>query len=92
LIDRVATVATAINDVAYVFGGYTVVEDHSEMSVPDVYAYHVLEDKFKALAPMPVPFDDSIALPYQNCFIYLISGWHNDDNVNLVQLYDTKTK
>jgi hypothetical protein len=40
---------------------------------------------------MPVPVDDDISLPYQSRYIYLISGWHNDGNVNLVQLYDTKT-
>ena len=91
LIGRLASVATALDDVAYVFGGYTVAQDHSEVSVPDVYAYHVLEDKFQALAPMPVPVDDSIALPYNNRYIYLVSGWHNDGNINLVQLYDSKT-
>ncbi|WP_241238911.1 galactose oxidase [Colwellia sp. Arc7-635] len=91
LTGRLASVATAIKEVAYVFGGYTVAKDHSEVSVPDVYAYHVLEDKYQALAPMPVPVDDSIALPYKDRYIYLISGWHNDGNVNLVQLYDTKT-
>ncbi|MGB2738960.1 MAG: kelch repeat-containing protein [Cognaticolwellia sp.] len=91
LIGRLASVATAIDEVAYVFGGYTVAKDHSEVSVPDVYAYHVITDKYQALAPMPVPVDDSIALPYRNRYIYLISGWHNDGNVNLVQLFDTKT-
>jgi N-acetylneuraminic acid mutarotase len=91
LTGRLASVATAINETAYVFGGYTVAKDHSEVSVPDVYAYHVLTDKYQPLAPMPVPVDDSIALPYKNRYIYLISGWHNDGNVNLVQLYDTKT-
>jgi hypothetical protein len=70
--------------VTYVFGGYTVIKEHSEMSVPDVYAYHVLEDHYKALTFMPVPVADSIALPYQNRYIYLISGWHNDGDVNLV--------
>ena len=42
LIGRLASVATAINEVAYVFGGYTLAKNHSEVSVPDVYAYHVL--------------------------------------------------
>ena len=39
---------------------------------------------------MPVPVDDSVALSYKERYIYLISGWHNDGNVNLVQVYDTK--
>jgi N-acetylneuraminic acid mutarotase len=88
---RLASVATAINEIAYVFGGYTVAKDHSEVSVPDVYAYHVDTDSYRALAPMPVPVDDSVALPYQDRYVYLVSGWHNDGNVNLVQVYDTTT-
>lgn len=91
LTGRLASVATAINDTAYVFGGYTVAEDHSEVSVPDVYAYHVLTDQYQQLVAMPVPVDDSVALAYKNRYIYLISGWHNDGNVNLVQLFDTQT-
>lgn len=91
LTGRLASVATAINELAYVFGGYTVAKDHSEVSIPDVYAYDVIKDQYRALASMPVPVDDSIALVYENRYIYLISGWHNDGNVNLVQLYDSQT-
>ncbi|MFD2167020.1 Kelch repeat-containing protein [Thalassotalea euphylliae] len=91
LTGRLASVATSIKDSAYVFGGYTVAKDHSEVSVPDVYAYNVTSQQYKLLAPMPVPVDDSVALPYQNRYIYLVSGWHNDGNVNLVQVYDVET-
>lgn len=91
LIGRLASVATSINDTAYIFGGYTVAKDHSEVSVPDVYAYNVDNDQYTKLASMPVPVDDSVALTYQNKFIYLISGWHNDGNVKLVQVYNTHT-
>jgi N-acetylneuraminic acid mutarotase len=88
---RLASIATSIGNKAYVFGGYTVASDHKEVSVPDVYSYNVVNDKFTLLAPMPVPVDDSVALTYQERFIYLVSGWHNDGNVNLVQVYDTVT-
>ncbi|NMP32541.1 galactose oxidase [Thalassotalea sp. M1531] len=91
LTGRLASVATSIKDNAYIFGGYTVAKDHSEVSVPDVYSFNVKTQKYTLLAPMPVPVDDSIALTYQDRFIYLVSGWHNDGNVNLVQIYDTKT-
>lgn len=91
LTGRLASVATSIGPLAYVFGGYTVAHNHSEVSVPDVYSYDVTKDKYTLLAPMPVPVDDSVALTYQNRYIYLVSGWHNDGNVNLVQLYDIKT-
>ena len=91
LTGRLASVAASIDNYAYVFGGYTVAKDHSEVSVPDVYRFDPSNLQYTKLAPMPVPVDDSIALTYQNRYIYLISGWHNDGNVNLVQIYDTKT-
>ncbi|KGJ90368.1 Kelch repeat-containing protein [Colwellia psychrerythraea] len=91
LTGRLASVATSIKSKAYVFGGYTVAKDHSEVSVPDVYSYDVTKANYQKLASMPVPVDDSVALPYNNRYIYLVSGWHNDGNVNLVQLYDIKT-
>ena len=90
LIGRLASIATSVNQRAYVFGGYTVASDHSEVSVPDVYSYDIKEDVFTPLMSMPVPVDDSIALAYQDRYIYLVSGWHNDGNVNLVQVYDTQ--
>ena len=40
---------------------------------------------------MPVPVDDAVAVSYSNRFIFLVSGWHDDGNVNLVQRYDTRT-
>lgn len=91
LTGRLASVAAGIGDTAYIFGGYTVAKDHSEVSIPDVYSYSVQNDNYQKLAPMPVPVDDSVAFTYQDRYIYLISGWHNDGNVNLSQVYDTQT-
>jgi N-acetylneuraminic acid mutarotase len=88
---RLASVATSIGSDAYLFGGYTVSKDHQEISSPDVFKFDVINNEYTQLANMPVPVDDSIALSYLNRYIYLVSGWHNDGNVNLVQVYDTKT-
>lgn len=88
---RLASIAVGIGENAYVFGGYTVAEDHSEISSPDNFNYQVETDQYTRIAKMPVPVDDAVALVYQQRFIYVISGWHNDGNVNLVQIYDTKT-
>ena len=82
LVGRLASVAVGIDRYAYIFGGYTVAKDHSEVSVPDVYRYDMQKDHYQLLAPMPVPVDDSVALVYQQKYIYLISGWHNSGNVN----------
>lgn len=88
---RLASTAVGLGEYAYVFGGYTVSSDHSEISSPDVYRYDLKNDRYTQLANMPVPVDDSVALSYQQRYIYLVSGWHNDGNVNLVQIYDTQT-
>jgi N-acetylneuraminic acid mutarotase len=85
---RLASIAVGVKDKAYLFGGYTVAEDHSEVSSPDNFTYQLTSDAYTKIANTPVPVDDAIALVYQERFIYLISGWHNDGNVNLVQLYD----
>lgn len=39
---------------------------------------------------MPVPVDDAVAVTYDDRYIYLVSGWHDLGNVNLVQRYDTR--
>ena len=88
---RLASVATAIGNKAYIFGGYTVAKDHQEVSIADIYSYNLLTDQYKPLAPITIAVDDTVALAYQKKYIYLISGWHNSGNINLVQLYNIKT-
>lgn len=88
---RLASVATTVNNRIFLFGGYTVAQDHSEISSPDNFEFIPSKQQYRALAATPVPTDDAIVLPYKNRYIYQISGWHNDGNVNLVQVYDIKT-
>ena len=85
---RLASIAVGVGENVYLFGGYTVASSHEEVSAPDVYQYHLPSDTYTKLDPMPVPVDDAVALVYRDRYIYLISGWHNDGNVNLVQVYD----
>lgn len=87
---RLASIAATVNNKIYLFGGYTVAADHSELSTPEVYRYDPQTDSYALVSKMPTPVDDSVALVYQNRYIYLISGWHNTNNVNLVQVLDTK--
>lgn len=90
-VGRLASVAVSVKGEVYLFGGYTVAADHSEISSPDNFKYQIQTDSYVPLAPTPVPVDDVAAVVYQQRYIYLISGWHNDGNVNLVQVYDIKT-
>ena len=88
---RLAGIAVGVNQSVYVIGGYTVDEDHSEKSVPTVHRYNTKSDTYTTMKPMPIPVDDTVALLYQDRFIYLVSGWHDSGNVNLVQVYDTES-
>jgi len=87
-VGRLAATAVAAGERAYVFGGYTIAEDGSEVSTHWVHAFDPLSGEFEERRPMPVPVDDAIAVNYEDRYIYLISGWHDFGNVNLVQRYD----
>jgi hypothetical protein len=90
-VGRLAATAASVGGLAYVFGGYTVAEDGSEVSTPWVHAFDPVTEEFFDLQPMPVPVDDAVSVTYLDRYIYLISGWHDLGNVNLVQRYDTAT-
>ncbi len=85
-----ASTAVTVGEAVYLFGGYTVAADHSEKSVPNVWRIDGRNLQWEALPAMPTPVDDTVALVYQDRFIYLISGWHDVDNVDLVQVFDTE--
>ncbi len=87
-----ASVAATVNDQVYLFGGYTVAADDAEKSSPLVWQIDGSTLEWRAMPPMPTPVDDSVALVYQNRYIYLISGWHDVDNVDLVQVFDTEAQ
>lgn len=90
-VGRLASVAASAGDRIYVFGGYTVAEDGSEISTPWTHAFDPRKREFEERTPIPVPVDDAVAVTYSDRFIFLISGWHDLGNVNLVQRYDTET-
>lgn len=90
LAGRLASVAIGIKDQAYLFGGYTVSANHDELSTSDSYRFDITRLSYQPIADMPVPVDDTAAASYQDRFIYLFGGWHQDGNVNLVQVYDTE--
>ena len=89
---RLASIAVTVNNKIYLFGGYTVAADHQEVSMPDVYQFEPTTQSFSLFTKMPIPVDDTVALVYQNRYIYLISGWHDVGNVTDVQVLDTQTK
>lgn len=88
---RLAATAVSAGGAAWLFGGYTVAADGSEESIPGVYRIRPGESQLQWITDMPVPVEDSVLLVYQDRYIYLVSGWHDLGNVNLVQVLDTKT-
>ena len=88
---RLAATAETVGGLIYIFGGYTVAEDHSEVSTPEVYAFDPVTLRFSRRADMPLPVDDTVSFVYRNRYIYLVSGWHDTGNVAAVQIYDTQT-
>ena len=89
-IGRLASVAVTVGGQIYIFGGYTVAEDGSEASTPQVWRFDPASEAYTHITDMPVPVDDTVALPFEDRYIYLVSGWHDTDNVDLVQVYDVE--
>ena len=86
---RLAASAISAGGAAWLFGGYTVAEDGSENSIAGVYRIRPGEKQLQWVTDMPVPVEDAVLLAYQDRYIYLVSGWHDLGNVNLVQVLDT---
>jgi len=87
---RLASISAVAGGRIYLFGGYTVAEDGHEVSTPEVLRFDPAKETWSAVLAMPVPVDDSVAVVLDDRYIYLISGWHMDRNVALVQVYDAR--
>ncbi len=88
---RLAAAAVALGNTIWLFGGYTVAGDGAEVSTPEVYRIHAATGRAEHVSDMPVPVDDMLVLAYRDRYLYLVSGWHDLGNVNLVQVLDTET-
>ncbi len=89
---RIAASAVALNNNFFVFGGFSVHADGSTQTATDSYRLDPVTRRYTKLNDMPVPVDNAVALAYQNRYIYLVSGWSDHGNVNLVQLFDNFTQ
>ncbi len=85
---RLAGTAQAVHGRIFVFGGYTVAEDGSEVSAPDVNVLDPRTGRWSAATPMPVPVDDAVSGVWRDSLVYLVSGWSDGANVPDVQIYD----
>ncbi|SNY55770.1 N-acetylneuraminic acid mutarotase [Arsukibacterium tuosuense] len=92
LTGRAAASTVALNNNFFLFGGYTINNDGNKQTATDSYRLDPVTRRYTRLNDIPVPVDDAVALPYQNRYIYLASGWSDHGNVNLVQLFDNFTQ
>lgn len=88
---RLAASAATVAGNVYVFGGYTVAEDGTEQSTSQVFRLAGVSGEWQEFGQMPIAVEDAVVVVYQDRYIYLVSGWHDMGNVNLVQVLDTQT-
>lgn len=88
---RLAASAVNVGGAVWLFGGYTVAQDGSEASTPGVYKISPEAGVPTQVSEMPVAVEDAVIVPYLDRYIYLLSGWHDLGNVNLVQVLDTQS-
>ncbi|MBV1861916.1 MAG: hypothetical protein KUG77_26075 [Nannocystaceae bacterium] len=85
---RLASVALGVGDQMLLIGGYTVGEDHTEVSRPGIDVWSASSGVWSSGPAMPIPVDDAVASVWRDRWVVLVSGWSNDDNVSDVQLLD----
>ncbi len=85
---RLASAGVVMSNQFYIFAGADQLPNGSEKILSDSYRFSPLTQTYSKLPDMPVAVADSLALAYQNRYIYLISGRQQEGNVNLVQFFD----
>jgi hypothetical protein len=85
---RLAATAQVVRSHVYLFGGYTVDAKGTEHSLDNVDIFDPTRGTWGRGAPIPTSIDDAVSGIYRDSLIYLVSGWHESDNVRLVQIYD----
>ncbi|MEE2025632.1 Kelch repeat-containing protein [Alkalimonas mucilaginosa] len=89
---RVAASAVALNNNFFVFGGYSIDRQGNRNTSDEIYRFNPVTQRYNRVNPIPVPVDDTLALTYQDRYVYLVGGWSNDGAVNLVQVFDNFTQ
>ncbi|WP_333608255.1 Kelch repeat-containing protein [Arsukibacterium sp.] len=89
---RIGASAIALNNNFFIFGGASLDNNGQLLTANDSYRFDPITRRYTKLNDMPVPVNDAAIVSYQNRYIYLISGWSDHGNVNLVQLFDNFTQ
>lgn len=86
---KIASGASFVKGKIYVFGGYHVGSDDSEVSSDKVHIYNPTTDLYESDGTsIPIPIDDHVQAVYKDSLIFIVTGWSNTGNVPNVQIYD----
>jgi len=87
---KIASAASVVGGVAYVIGGYHVLNASPfEISSNKVHRFDLSTETWLTDgAPIPIPIDDQVQAVWRDSLIYVITGWSNTTNVSAVQVYD----
>jgi N-acetylneuraminic acid mutarotase len=87
---RLGASAISARGKVYVFGGYTVDGQGTELIVSDVNSYLADERHWYRAADLPVPVESAVIGVTHDRYIYLIGGRSSNGPINLVQVYDVE--
>ena len=87
---RLGASAIGARGQVFVFGGYTVDGQGSEMTVGDVNSFSPEDHRWYRAEDIPVPVDRAVIGVIHDRFIYLVGGRSKNGPVNNVQVYDSE--
>jgi len=87
---RLAASAIAARGQIFLFGGYVVDGQGSEMTVADVNSYVPEEHRWYRAEDIPIPVDSAVIGVNHDRYIYLVGGRSKNGPVNNVQVYDAE--
>jgi len=85
---RLGASAIGVKGQIYLFGGYVVDGQGTEMTIPDVNTYFPESRKWYRADDIPVAVDSAVIGAAHDRYIYLIGGRSKTGPVNNVQVYD----
>ena len=85
---RLASAGSAINNKAYVVGGYTVFENGKEKSSRSLFIFNPQTESFTKGPDLPLAIDDQVQAVWRDSLLFVVSGWSDSVNVRSVQVYN----
>jgi len=85
---RLSSSAVGARGQIFLFGGYTVDGQGSELVVGDVNSYFVASHRWYRAEDIPIPVEGAVIGVNHDRYIYLVGGRSRNGAVNNVQVYD----